>query len=459
MTRAKTSLFIFRRDLRVHDNTALLYALEHSQVVIPCFIFTPEQIEHNPYRSDHCLQVMLESLRDLEEQLAQLSGRLHLFVGEPKEIVERCIRTLPIESVVVNRDYTPYSIARDAQMERVCRDHQVTFLQFDDALLNPPEAVVKADGRPYSVFTPYHCNASQLDVARPKENKHRNYFREPIAFAVNVSIYQSILPKSSTALAVKGGRTAALALLARLQQLSSYSTLRDYPSSDHTSHLSAHLKFTTCSVREVYYALIASFGEGSDLIRSLYWRDFFTMVAFFWPHVFSGAFHAKYDQLKWSTDTGAFQRWCQGLTGFPIVDAGMREMNTTGFMHNRVRMVVASFLTKDLRISWRWGEKYFAQKLLDYDPCVNNGNWQWSASTGCDAQPYFRIFNPWLQQARFDPDGLYIKRWVPELRQLPAKAIHGLKTEGGLAPLDYPAPMVDHRVESKVTVVLYKAVR
>jgi deoxyribodipyrimidine photo-lyase len=215
--------------------------------------------------------------------------------------------------------------------------------------------------------------------------------------------------------------------------------------------LSAHNKFGTCSIREVYYIIAETFTHEHALIKELYWRDFFTHVAWNFPHVFGNSFHSKFDKLKWSKNLKTFKAWCNGLTGFPVVDAAMRQLNKTGFMHNRARMIAASFLTKDLHIEWRLGEQYFAQKLVDYDPAVNNGNWQWVASTGCDAQPYFRIFNPWLQQKKFDPECEYIKRWVPELKDLSPAQIHSWYNPKQKAPADYPKPIVDHTQEARIT--------
>lgn len=409
------SLFIFRRDLRLEDNTGLIAALKSSENVIPAFILTPEQIEHNPYRSDHCLKFMIESLLDLDQQLKKKGSRLYVFKGEPEEVVQRCISKLGIEAVFVNRDYTPYSIRRDQKIAKVCKDHKIQFHSFDDALLHPPEETVKKDGKPYTIFTPYFRNASKLEVMPPVPNRSKNYFHGSIPFSHDLE-----LPKIETAW--KGGRTEALKLLKNAKS---------------PTHLSPYLKFTVCSPREVYEAV----KRNKELVRSLYWRDFFTSIAFFFPHVFKGAFRPKFDQIEWSYDKKAFNKWCEGKTGFPIVDAAMREMNQTGFMPNRFRMVVASFLVKDLHIDWRWGEKYFAKNLIDYDPAVNNGNWQWAASTGCDAQPYFRVFNPWSQQKKFDPDGDYIKKWIAELD----------------TP-DYPEPMVDHEKEAKKAVAAYRAV-
>jgi len=222
--------------------------------------------------------------------------------------------------------------------------------------------------------------------------------------------------------------------------------------------LSAHNRFGTCSIREVYHEILRSLGPAHTMISEIHWRDFFTYVMHHYPYSFSEEFNRKYQKIPWSKNKKAFAKWREGKTGFPIVDAGMRELNATGFMHNRVRMIVASFLTKDLHINWRWGEQYFASKLIDYDPSVNVGNWQWAASTGCDAQPWFRIFNPWLQQKKFDPDCIYIKRWIPELENISSKAIHRLDTKYPDIMLDYPKPMIDHKSESSHTKEVFKEI-
>lgn len=449
------SLFLFRRDLRIDDNTGLIFALQSSDTVIAAFIFTPEQIEKNPFRGDHCLKFMVESLLDLEDQVKRKGGRLFFFWGKADQIVERCIKDLGVEAVVVNRDYTPFSVARDAKLAKVCKAKRVDFFSFDDALLHRPEQMVKKDGKPYTVFTPYFRNAAKARVSPPASNRYENYFNGKIPFAKDRSIFSKIsLPKGCEN-ELRGGRAEGLKILKKLSLFKKYSELRDYPAEPSTC-LSPYLKFNVCSPREVYAAIAKSLGSDHDLIRSLYWRDFFSSIAFFFPHVFRGAFHAKYDRLKWSNDRKAFKRWCEGTTGFPIVDAAMREMNQTGFMHNRVRMIAASFLIKDLHINWQWGEKYFAQMLVDYDPAVNNGNWQWVASTGCDAQPYFRIFNPWNQQKKYDPDCAYIKKWIPELRALSPKIIHGWDKDRHSGESAYPAPTVDHEKEAKAALRLYR---
>ncbi len=454
--RNRLTLFIFRRDLRIDDNTALIHALETSAAVIPAFIFTPQQIEHNPFRSDHCLQFMIESLEDLEKQLHKKKGELSLFYGEPHEIVEECIDKLDIDAVMVNRDYTPYSQARDKKLATLCKKRTIDFLIFDDALLHPPEKTVKADGKPYTIFTPFFRNASKMEISAPQSNRYANYYHHKIPFAKE-NIKAKILPKRKRDPFCRGGREEGLNILSHLKTHKKYEAERDFPALTGTTHLSPHLKFTTCSPREIYYAIKKRLGEHHPLLRQLYWRDFFTSIGFYFPHVFTGAFHKKYDDLPWSTDKKTFRLWCEGKTGFPIVDAGMRELNETGWMHNRVRMIVSSFLVKDLHLSWQWGEKYFAQTLVDYDPCVNNGNWQWAASTGCDAQPYFRIFNPWNQQEKFDPECHYIKKWIPELSSVPIPIIHDWNNpKHHDVATSYLKPIIDHAKEVPLALKTYK---
>lgn len=452
----KRALFIFRRDLRLQDNRGLLSALRAADEVILSFIFSPEQIEQNPYRGDRCLQFMIESLEDLESEISGHKGKLYLFYGKPEQIVAECIEKLDVGGVFVNCDYTPYSIQRDQKIEDVCNKHSILFHADHDLLLHPIDETLKTDGRPYAVFTPFYRHASKFDVAKPEQNRCSRYFAKSIDFSAERSIYKEILPKRLKQ--TPGGRSEGLKILENIEAFSKYSSERDLPALDKTTHLSPHLKFTTCSVREVYYAIVHCLGPESELIRSLYWRDFFTWIAFHFPYVFKSAFKAKFGNIHWKNDENSFKRWCEGKTGFPLVDAGMRELNQTGFMHNRVRMITASFLIKDLHLNWQWGEKYFAQRLIDYDPAVNNGNWQWSASTGCDAQPYFRIFNPWSQAKKFDPDCRYIKKWVPEICALSPQVIHGwfLEKHYRLCK-DYPSPMIDHSSEAKVALDIYKS--
>ncbi|MCD6039736.1 MAG: phrA [Gammaproteobacteria bacterium] len=448
------ALHIFRRDLRLHDNTALIEALKSSQAVLPCFIFDERQIENNPYKSDHCLQFMAHSLHELDRELKKKNSRLYLFYGIAENIVAQILHALNVKAVFINRDYTPFSQKRDQAIEKICRQLNVDFHTYADTLLHEPEEVLKSNDEPYTVFTYFSKKASELYVSIPHNNLYENYYQKPISFE-NKTLLAKLLEKNNPHRFVKGGRTEALSLLKEIKNLGNYSILRNLPALQKTTRLSAHNKFGTVSIREFYFAIMKNFGKKHILMTELQWRDFFTHIAFHYPRVFGKAFKNKYSNMTWSQNEKHFYAWCEGQTGFPIVDAGMRELNATGYMHNRIRMIVASFLTKDLHIDWRLGEKYFAQKLVDYDPAINNGNWQWAASTGCDAQPYFRIFNPWLQQKRFDPECLYIKRWIPELKIFSPQEICKLN-QIKITLTNYPAPIVDHTRESQKAKMRYK---
>lgn len=448
MIRYSIALFIFRRDLRLYDNTALHEALRLSERVIPCFIFDPRQIEPHPYQSKPGLQFMLQAIDDLQQQLQAVGGKLALYHALPEQVVKQLVGQQRIQAVFINRDYTPFSRRRDDQLRAVCEQLGIALHRLPDLLLNEPEQAVKNDKTPYKVFTAFYNNARQFPVALPQALLEPDFLTTASGFAIDQ------LGLEHTEPLITGGRRQALAILDKLDDRADYQNTRDFPGLDSTSKLSAHLKFGTCSVREVYYAVIERLGSEHPLIRQLYWRDFFTHIAYHFPSVFERAFLEKFAGLPWDNNHDYFQAWCEGKTGFPIVDAGMRELNATGFMHNRVRMIVASFLVKDLHIDWRWGERYFARHLVDYDPCVNNGNWQWAASTGCDAQPYFRIFNPWLQQLKFDRDCRYIDRWLPELQAFPPKTIH--QWDKKHSACSYPAPIIDHACESRLAKARYK---
>lgn len=452
----KTSLFIFRRDLRLDDNTALIEALKHSVTVIPCFIFDPRQYKAHPYLSVPALRFMVESLSDLEEQLNAAGGKLYIFEGEAHKIVEELIRSQSVNAVYVNEDYTPFSRSRDWQIKNICAKAKVGFHSYHDYVLNPPDSVKKQEGGIYTVFTPYLQKAMQQPVAKPTSNKASNYYQLPIKLE-NRKLFERVKEESAKDI-YHGGRSHALSILRKMANFKEYKSKRDIPSLDATTRLSAHHKFGTCSIRETYHTVYENYGPSHALINELYWRDFFTQIGFNFPHVLGEPFHPQFKNLAWDNDLCKFKAWCEGKTGFPIVDAGMRELNQTGFMHNRVRMIAASFLIKDLHIDWRWGEKYFAQKLVDYDPLVNNGNWQWAASTGCDAQPYFRIFNPWLQQEKFDAQALYIKRWVKELKDAEPEDIHQISKKQ-LRFLGYPQAIVSHEEEKIKALARYQIVR
>lgn len=452
-------LFIFRRDLRLKDNTGLIKALKECKTVIPCFIFDPAQVgESNTYRSMNAVQFMVESLEDLQEQLHACDAKLYLFYGASDAVLRALLNAVKINAVYCNSDYTPFSIQRDAVLQKLCTQKKIAFYHVADLLLNEPGTVLTQSNQPYKIFTAFYNRAVHNAVAPVQTALHKNFYTMHIDGEQSPAVYKKICPSRNTHLHVHGGSKNARSLLSKLSALEDYARTRDIPALA-TSNLSAHLKFGTISVRQVYAAIIDQLGSAHPLVRQLYWRDFFTHIVYFFPQVLGHAFNAKYDALTWDTNARYFNAWKNGTTGFPIVDAGMRQLNETGFMHNRVRMIVASFLTKDLHIDWRKGERYFATQLVDYDPAVNNGNWQWAASTGCDAQPYFRIFNPWLQQKKFDPQCVYIKRWIPELQSVSSSVIHTWYKEPK-QPLSnpYPRPIVDHGVQSALAKKMYKKV-
>lgn len=449
----KRALFIFRRDLRLEDNTSLITALETSKRVMPCFIVDPRQVEDQPYRGRPSLAFMISSLNDLKGQLKERGGRLFIFHGKPQDVVESLIQQEGIDAVFFNADYTPFSRKRDNAITDVCAAHKIPCHVSHDALLNPPDAVRKNDGGFYTVYTPYARKAMTIPVAPPRACP-RGKFEASLSSLENTKAYDALRSLAKEYPQYPGGRTAALSLLSGIKQLKEYDHNRDFPFLQQTTALSAHHKFGTCSARETYHHIVRAFGASHTLVKELYWRDFFTQIGYHYPHVLGQSFYPRYDRIKWEDNEVFFQAWTSGQTGFPIVDAGMRELNATGFMHNRVRMITASFLIKDLHIDWRRGEKYFAQHLVDYDPLVNNGNWQWAASTGCDAAPYFRIFNPWLQQKRFDPQAKYIKQWIPSLKNVPAQDIHDIGRKGLSFP-DFPAPIVWHEHEKAKTLAAY----
>jgi deoxyribodipyrimidine photo-lyase len=446
----KLGVHIFRRDLRVVDNTALNLALRECEQVLCLFILNPVQIgDSNQYRSLNAMEFLFESLDDLATQLREQKGKLYVFYGG----ITKILSDLPtFDALYVNRDYTPFSVKRDQVIADWCAEKKIQFSSCDDALLVNADEVAKPDGGRYTIFTPFYKKAMQHFIARPVNLVAGHFYHKDLANTVDVWKY---LPMKNPRLAVHGGRANAMAILANIKKYENYDDTRNIPALDATTKLSAHNKFGTISAREVFAKVSATFDVNHSLIRELFWRDFFTYIAHHNPRVFGEAFQIKYKNLDWENDISKFDAWCNGLTGFPIVDAGMRELVQTGFMHNRVRMIVASFLVKDLHIDWQWGEKFFAQHLIDYDPCVNNGSWQWAASTGCDAQPYYRIFNPWLQQEKFDPDCVYIKRWITELEKYSAAEIHSLG-ERDVSLLAYPRPIVDHATEKEEALKMFK---
>lgn len=444
MKKYKRSIFIFRRDLRIFDNTALSNALEQSEKVLVCFILDDRQFKNNDYKSDNAVEFMINSLIDLEIQIKNKGGNFFVFSGIAEKVVEELLERNNFEAVFINRDYTPFSRLRDRKISEICQKKQKDFCQFADILLTETEQVRKKDGLPYLVFTPFYKKASQVAIKKPRKSVEFNFFTNRTNLQLPREIdLKKLKIKKNIKIWLSGGRKEALELLNKVENLKNYQTERNLPFVNKTSFLSAHNKFGTVSIREVYYKIKNDLGLDHELIKQLYWRDFFTQIAQSFPRVFGNNFKSKLNQIQWKNNLIQFEKWKKGETGFPFIDAGMRQLNQTGYMHNRVRMIVASFLVKNLQIDWQLGEKYFAQKLIDYDPCVNNGSWQWAASTGCDAVPYFRIFNPFRQQKRFDSECLYVKKWIPKLRNYSCKQI--MDIEKGEELRGYFPKMIDYK--------------
>ena len=459
-----TCIFIFRRDLRLVDNLALRYAHKNYNCVLPCFIFTPEQISNsNPYRSSNAIQFMCESLEELDSELQKRNSQLHYFQGDNIKILESIYQDLkksntPLEAVIFNQDYTPYAKERDLEIEKWCESHQIKCETQEDYLLAPVGTIVKGDGKPYTVFTPFKNAGFKIEV-KQVSLKLGSKFQK---FNFSHSLDKIISYQKNENILVSGGRKLGKKQLQKLKNQIQYNTTRNSLSSE-TSHLSAYLKFGCISIREMYHKIKKLYGVNNSLLDQLFWREFYFYITHYFPQVLKGKnYNSKYDSIKWTVNKSNFEKWCQGKTGFPVVDAGMRQLNQTGYMHNRARLITSNFLNRMLGMDWRLGERYFAQMLTDYDPAVNNGNWQWIASTGTDPKPYFqRLFNPMLQSQKFDTDATYIKKWLPELNEIPAKHLHDWNKyyqDYDLDEINYVAPIVDYKEARKKSVEMYRAV-
>lgn len=418
----KINIFWFRRDLRLHDNHGLFQALSGEYPVLPLFIFDTSILQKLP-KNDHRVSFIHFYLNEINQKLATYGSSLQIEVGSPLEVYGKLIKNLKaqnfvIEKVFANHDYEPYAFRRDEEVEKLLSKNNIQFETFKDQVIFEKNEVTKEDGSHYTVFTPY----SKKWLSKLKEQSFKHYVSES---KLNNCLKAK---RAFPALVDIGFRLSAIPLPGKTikkEILLKYKTQRDYPSLDATTHLGVHLRFGTVSVRDCVKKALEFKSE--TWLSELIWREFFMQILWHNPYVVDGPFKEKYAKIKWRNNESEFAAWCEGRTGYPIVDAGMRELNTTGFMHNRVRMIVGSFLVKHLLIDWSWGEKYFAEKLFDFDLSANNGNWQWVAGCGCDAAPYFRIFNPHAQTEKFDKDLKYIRKWVPEFQTQ-----------------DYASPIVEH---------------
>jgi deoxyribodipyrimidine photo-lyase len=425
----QVNIFWFRRDLRLFDNHGLFRALKRGKPVLPIFIFDKNILNELSDKNDRRVSFIYDSLKKIQKQLEQSGSSLHVIYDTPLNAFKHLIEEYKISEVFTNHDYEPYAIKRDEEISRLLKENGIPFSSFKDQVIFEKNEVMKPDGKPYTIFTPYSktwkakLQPESLSSFPSEENIFSFLKTRPLRFhtlkEIGFTHTDYAVPHISIDPSI----------------ISDYHNTRNIPSVNGTSRLSVHLRFGTVSIRQLVKAAMEL---NEQWLNELIWREFFMMILFHFPYVVSGCFKPKYNHIKWRNNEKEFELWCRGETGYPIVDAGMRELNETGHMHNRVRMIVASFLTKHLLIDWRWGEAYFAEKLLDFELSSNNGNWQWAAGCGCDAAPYFRVFNPSEQTKRFDPDLIYIKKWINDLKP------------------GYLPPIVEHDFARKRVLEVYK---
>ncbi len=404
MSKQQVAIFWFRRDLRLEDNVGLYYALKGEYPVLPIFIFDENILNDLKNKQDARVIFIHRQIENINIELKSKDTSLQVFFGKPKTICQQLLNEYDVKEVFANRDYEPYARERDKEIYELVKAKNIAFNTYKDQVIFEKSEITKSDGTPYAVFTPYK-NAWKSKVKDEMLNSYPS---------AQVDNFYSIRWTKIISLQQIGFELTTIDLpsdIVKGHTLQNYAKQRDYPAKNGTSQLGIHLRFGTISIRKL---MQLAKDISTVFFDELIWREFFQMILWHHPRVVNENYNKKYDAIPWRNNKAEFKRWCEGKTGYPIVDAGMRELNNTGFMHNRIRMVVASFLTKHLLIDWRWGEAYFAEKLLDYDLASNNGNWQWAAGTGVDAQPYFRVFNPYTQAKKFDPNNEYIKKWVPE---------------------------------------------
>ena len=424
------SIFWFRRDLRLSDNAGLFQALKSGNSILPVFIFDKNILDKLEDKRDARVQFIHSVITEIDKELKELKSSLFVFYGNPMDAFTELFKEYNVKSVYTNHDYEPYAKQRDSAIKDFLDKEKIDFFTFKDQCILEFNEVLKDDGKPYTVFTPYKNKyLKTLTEDHLKPFLTENYFDSFVKYK----------GKSIPTLQEMGFYNSTIGIPDKEYKdvLADYAERRNFPSIEGTSRISLHLRFGTVSIRK----LAKDAKDQSDVwFSELIWRDFYFQILAHFPHVAKGSFRPEYDKINWRNDEKEFDAWCEGKTGYPIVDAGMRQLNESGFMHNRVRMIVASFLTKHLLIDWRWGERYFARKLLDFELSSNVGGWQWAAGSGVDAAPYFRIFNPYEQVKKFDKDLKYIKKWVPEFSD----------------PFKYAQPIVDHKFARERCLATYK---
>ena len=421
----KIAVFWFRRDLRLEDNAALHNALKSGDKILPVFIFDEEIIDNLP-KDDARVSFIYQTLHQLDRVLKKENSSLLIKKGNPLKIWESLITEHNITAVYTNKDYEPYATKRDQEVEAFLMSKNVSFFSYKDQVIFEQDELVKNDGLPYTVYTPY-------------KNKWLQKFDVEVdtkEFVVEFSNFYNFTADFPTLKSIGFEESLIKVKSYNLSSLSNYDEIRDFPFQDKTSYLSPYFRFGLVSVRKM---VLLALKTNATFLSELIWREFFMQVLFHFPKVVTNNFKQKYDAIPWRNNEKEFKKWCKGETGYPMVDAGMRQLNKTGYMHNRVRMITAGFLCKHLLIDWRWGEAYFAEKLLDYELSANNGNWQWAAGTGCDAAPYFRVFNPESQLKKFDKNLEYIRKWIEDFDEL-----------------TYPPPIVEHKMARERAITTYK---
>jgi deoxyribodipyrimidine photo-lyase len=424
------NIFWFRRDLRLDDNCGLFHALQSDKKILPIFIFDKDILRKLP-KDDARVSFLHQELENINNQLLKVNSELSVFYGKPLEILEKLSEQYTIETIFTNHDYEPYAIQRDLEIKEFLTSKEIHFKTYKDQVIFERNEIVKKDGTAYKVYTPFSKKWIEAFKFKglqffPSEENLENFIKSknhPLLTLEAIGFTKSSIKVESYTVSTK--------------LIDNYEETRNFPAKDSTSKLGTHLRFGTVSIRKMVDK--ASKSNNITFLKELIWREFFMQILWHFPHTAKDSFKPQYDRIIWRNNEEEFKAWCKGETGYPLVDAGMRELNQTGFMHNRVRMLVGSFLCKHLLIDWRWGEAYFAEKLHDYEQSSNIGNWQWVAGTGVDAAPYFRIFNPTTQILKFDKDLNYIKKWVPDFQEL-----------------TYPTPIVEHKFARERCLKVYK---
>ena len=458
------SVVWLRRDLRLQDNTALAEACRSSNNVAVVFVFDSQILDQLQTADDRRVSFIYDTITELNSELEKKGSQLIIQYGDPIQLIPRLVKNLKASSLFFNEDYEQYARRRDKEVETILTNAGVNVQSFKDHVIFSGQEIFKPDSKPYQMFTPYkNAWLKKLRTEDIEEQKSACKFlakRVTSKYSKNVSLKKMGFTHVEQFYDFQQpGRKAGQKYLANFSKaLNRYDKDRDFPFLENgTSGLSVHLRFGTVSVRECVRLARTSKSKGAQTwLSELIWRDFYSMILDQYPYVEKECFKRQYNGIKWPRSSKLFKAWCEGKTGFPIIDAGMRQLNQTGWMHNRVRMITSSFLAKDLLINWKKGEGYFSDQLLDFDLASNNGGWQWSASTGCDAQPYFRIFNPSLQSKRFDPEAIYIKTWVPELKDCTPKDIHDPENSELHKKAKYPQPVIRHSEQKDKALALFK---